>query len=358
MTVAFGTEPPVNEWARTRGARTLMGPDGDRFLDLLEVVLSDESEIYEWQLQDISLDWARNSIGWYQAGDLARCGYTNWELLIFYERPFLLDRTTWWNGSIQTEAPLGNGYRLLDFTLTHKQLVYRAVGDTANEEKNEDHIFGGVEYINVPTSIRDMHVTNRGPASQASIKSIPISGAAINLFMIGGFLLDGSPVDGVIAAREYRQENNSRDFDDSGLRNISSRKVAPALDYEKQVISALSSDFYHRIFIPSPASGADVVVEASGGRRLLVEAKWFQGRPLKSFIRSTVMQVVVMVERSDQTSGVLIVLGGVDSSVADELAAHLRTALGAKGVNFGVLIWDPTSGAQPLLSAVGNLLPI
>lgn len=104
--VAFGLGPVIRAWARENGARTLLGPGGDAFLASLDVALADDSNAFLWQLQDIDLSWARNSIGWYDMARLDRCRYTNWELWVFAHRPDVWPRTSWWMGRTIVANPV------------------------------------------------------------------------------------------------------------------------------------------------------------------------------------------------------------------------------------------------------------
>ncbi len=107
-TIAFGLGPVIRTWAPTRGAGTLLGAGGEAFLRALEKALADTSNSYLWQTHLLDFDQTRNAIGWYEARNLARCQYTNWELFQFHDRPDLWPRTTWWEMDNEVSNPLEN----------------------------------------------------------------------------------------------------------------------------------------------------------------------------------------------------------------------------------------------------------
>jgi hypothetical protein len=104
---AFGLAAAgLEEWSASRGARHLMGPGGQAFKDALATALGNPDVSYEWQLAGLDLGMTRSSAGWFDRGDLTRCGHTNWELLSFYANPHLWSRTTWWQGHDEADNPL------------------------------------------------------------------------------------------------------------------------------------------------------------------------------------------------------------------------------------------------------------
>jgi hypothetical protein len=96
----------MRPWARARGAMTLLGPGGELFKQRLRDALLDEGNEFLWQIAEINFARARSAVGWYNAGDLERCEYTNYELWTFFDRTDLWSRTTWWLGEDEVQNPL------------------------------------------------------------------------------------------------------------------------------------------------------------------------------------------------------------------------------------------------------------
>jgi hypothetical protein len=106
--IAFGLGAVIGLWAKERGARALLGPGGVEFLAALVDALDDPSNAFIWQLVTFKPELAAQALHWYDAGDLNRCGFTNWEYLTFWYRPKLWSRTTWWVGETEVDNPLEN----------------------------------------------------------------------------------------------------------------------------------------------------------------------------------------------------------------------------------------------------------
>ncbi len=108
MLIAFGLGEVVESWAKIRGATTLLGPGGSEFLARLTDALEDEGNEFTWQLQGFQTELAEVALVWFDAGDLAKCGFSNWEYITFSYRPDVWARTTWWMGHHEMENPVEN----------------------------------------------------------------------------------------------------------------------------------------------------------------------------------------------------------------------------------------------------------
>lgn len=243
-------------------------------------------------------------------------------------------------------------HRMWDFTVGHSQLVYRAPGDSEST-LNDDHIFAGVEYIQIPTSVTDMEVwpSEHPDTSASSINT------ELRTFRISGRDLSGGPVTGFVLAVEHSHETNSRDFGDSGLRDVAEDMPLTAQEYEKRVILALSRAPDVDLVIPRAGQQPDVIATLGGSVKLLIEIKWFNNRPLGRSIRSSVMQIVELLNNTADADGLLVILGGTDPDAAPELRAHLTSAVGAR-TTFAVELWNPTSGEDQLYAAIEAFRPI
>ena len=109
---AFGLDPPVASWSNRHGAQTLLGRSpGDFDYDLTELV-REPASAFMWCLAGFEWERWESSRMAYDAYDVARCGYTNWEMFVFSEHPEIWPRTSWWelgdDGSdVQVLNPLG-----------------------------------------------------------------------------------------------------------------------------------------------------------------------------------------------------------------------------------------------------------
>lgn len=79
-----------------------------RFLASLVNALETADNEYWWCLENLDLDLVRKAEPAFDAGQLQACGFTNWEMLMFRDRPDLWPRTRWWNHTGECLNPLPN----------------------------------------------------------------------------------------------------------------------------------------------------------------------------------------------------------------------------------------------------------
>lgn len=237
-------------------------------------------------------------------------------------------------------------YRLWDYTPSHGQLLIRSLADGFHP-RNDDYLFAGVAWLNLPESITELVVEPMGPvemrgAEQLQRYALLSRGEGEALVEVGQ-----------IIAETYQHDVNDRDFGDSSLR------VSPpssGRDFERQVLGALSRVPWADMTVPPADMGIDALLTTPHGERVLVEAKYVAGRSVPKGIRATVMSLIRTLDRQSNIAGVLVILGGADEAYEDELRRHLSAALSGRP-QARLVRWDPLAGWEALVEAVGAARP-
>jgi hypothetical protein len=250
---------------------------------------------------------------------------------------------------------LSRQYRVWDYTPSHEQLLVRAVADSSHSE-NHDLIFAGVSFMSLPETLVDATVR---PASSEDLNEFALRDqvrAALNqkhgqkVYLLEGTSHSGL---GVVVARSFHEESNSSDLLDSSLRHPIELFETPR-EFEHMVVAELARIAGADMEIGGLASGVDALIRRPG-KTIAVEIKYFEGAPVLTVVRRTVMQLVGAMSKLPKDAGVLLVTNEADPRLADELRKHLITALSRPQVGVEAVAWRGQRDNQSLRTAIEAL---